>query len=57
MLSLKESMESVGLVYNPELAKINRVNEEIAKMLGQEDEYKRQRYRSKIESLTKFDEH
>jgi lantibiotic modifying enzyme len=48
-------MESVGLVYNPELAKINKVSEEIAKILGQEDEYKRQRYRSKIEALTRFD--
>jgi hypothetical protein len=48
-------MESVGLAYNPELAKINKVNEEIAKILGLEDEYKRQRYRSPIEVFTKFD--
>jgi len=55
MRILKESMESVGLAYNPELAKINKVNEEIAKILGLEDEYKKQRYRSPIEAFTRFD--
>ena len=55
MNSLKESMESVGLVYNPELAKINKVSEEIAKILGLEDEYKRQQYKSQIKSFARFD--
>jgi len=57
MPSLKESMESVGLVYNPEQAKINKVSEEIATMLGLEDEYERQKqmYRSQIKAFTKFD--
>ena len=56
MPSLKESMEALGLVYNPELAKFNKASEEIARMLGTEDEYNRQKKEceSPIKALARF---
>jgi|GEM_PF-4107470 len=58
MPSLKESMEAVGLVYNPELAKFNKVSEEIARMLGMEDVYNRQKQECEtpIKALARFSE-
>jgi len=46
-MSLKESMESLGMKYNPELAKFNKASEELAKIFGMQEKYEREKLKFK----------